>query len=389
MVSISAAGIALSVAVMLVAVAVVTGFKREIRDKVTGFSSAVQVVSVEHQASYETSPIDLDDNLLKDIAGIPHVTHVSPFALCPGVIRTGGLIQGTVLKGIGNDYDLSFFEHILVEGELPVFPDSVASQQIMLSRMTCSALKLKVGDEVAMYFIQDPPRMRRFKLTGIYDSGIEEFDKVYALADIRHVQRLNGWNEGQVSGCEIGISSLKHLDETAFSIFDRVSRTGNTGQHLRVETVRERYAHIFDWLALLDMNVLIILTLMILVAGFNMISGVLILILERTGTIGLFKAMGASNRFIRRVFMHQALFIMVRGLVIGNLFALALCLLQKYTGFIRLDQASYFVDHVPVALFWHHWLFINLAAGVCIWLLMQLPAMAVASIEPSRTVKYE
>ena len=389
MVSISAAGIALSVAVMLLAVAVVTGFKREIRDKVTGFSAAVQVLSIEHQAAYETSPIDLDDNLLKGIASLPEVTDVAPFALCPGVIRTGGLIQGTVLKGIGPAYDLSFFQRILTEGTLPTFPDSTASRGLMLSRTLCDALKLKVGDEVAMYFIQDPPRMRRFTLTGIYDSGIEEFDKVYALADIRHVQRLNGWNEGQVSGFEVGITRLKHLDETSYRIFDCLTRAGSTGQHLRVETVKERYAHIFDWLALLDMNVLIILALMMLVAGFNMISGLLILILERTGTIGLFKTMGAGDRFIRQVFMHQALFIMTKGLVIGNLIALTICLLQKHFGLIRLDQTSYFVDHVPVALLWHHWLFINLAACACIWLLMQLPAMVVANIEPSRTVKYE
>ncbi|MCR5713694.1 MAG: ABC transporter permease [Bacteroidales bacterium] len=388
MVSISSASIALSVAVMLIAIAVVTGFKSEIRGKITGFGADIQVVAANFHASYETAPIDRAQPWLEGLQSNADIVRTVPFSLCPGVIKADDAIQGIVLKGITADYDLSFFSGMLTEGTLPVFPDSAASSQILLSRTIADALRLHTGDDVAMYFIQDPPRMRRLKLAGIFDTGIDEFDRMYAFADIRHVQRLNGWNSEQVSGYEISIADFKHLDRVAYNIFDQISRNPASGGHLRVETVRERYAHIFDWLALLDMNVLIILVLMILVAGFNMISGLLILILERTVMIGLFKAMGADNRYLRRIFMYQAGFIMAKGLLIGNIIALAVCLIQKHFELIRLDKASYFIDHVPIALHFWPWLLVNAASMACIWLMLQLPALVMARIEPAKTIRF-
>ncbi|MBR3286763.1 MAG: ABC transporter permease [Bacteroidales bacterium] len=388
MVSINSASIALSVAVMLIAIAVVTGFKSEIRGKITGFGADIQVVAANFHASYETAPIDRAQPWLEGLQSNADIVRTVPFSLCPGVIKADDAIQGIVLKGITADYDLSFFSGMLTEGTLPVFPDSAASSQILLSRTIADALRLHTGDDVAMYFIQDPPRMRRLKLAGIFDTGIDEFDRMYAFADIRHVQRLNGWNSEQVSGYEISIADFKHLDRVAYNIFDQISRNPASGGHLRVETVRERYAHIFDWLALLDMNVLIILVLMILVAGFNMISGLLILILERTVMIGLFKAMGADNRYLRRIFMYQAGFIMAKGLLIGNIIALAVCLIQEHFELIRLDKASYFIDHVPIALHFWPWLLVNAASMACIWLMLQLPALVMARIEPAKTIRF-
>jgi len=382
-------GIALSLAVMIVAVAIVTGFKKEISNKVTGFGAHIQILNMDSNLSYETAPVPGDLLSVSRVKEVKGVRNVQPFAIKAGIIKTGDEIHGAVLKGVDGSYDWSFIERHLAEGEVFQVNDTVRSNQVVLSGSVANLLKLGVGDRFTMYFIQDPPRARTFTISGIYNTSLEQFDMLYIYADIKQVQRLNDWRNGEVSGYEVLIHKMDDLpylkemvmEEVAFEFLEDESR-------LKVETIEARNSQIFDWLKLQDMNVVVLVILMVLVAGFNMISGLLILILERTNMIGILKALGTTNVSIRKIFIYQSGYLTLVGLVWGNLFGLAICLAQKYLNLMPLDPGSYYLDTVPINLNLLHILLLNLGTMLITYVFLLVPSMIIARISPDKSIRF-
>ena len=389
-VRIATVAIALSLAVMIVAVAIVTGFKEEIREKTIGFGSHIRIVNYDSNISFESNPIYSDQDFLPELMEIDGIRHIQKFAHKPGIIRTDTDIQGVVLKGVDAEFDWGFFENNLVEGAIPNLNDSTTSNEAIISQTIAQRLKLNIGDTFDMFFVQDPPRIRRFTIAGIFDSQMAEFDRLFVLGDLRHIQRLNGWDLNQITGFEILIHNFLAIEEVAEQVRDLVSLNFMMdGAMLRVQSIIDMYPQIFGWLGLQDLNVIILLALMLAVAGINMISGLLIIILERTNMIGILKALGAENNFIRRIFIIQSGHIIVRGLLWGNLVGLLLCILQQQFGFITLDQANYYLSEVPINLTITNILLLNLGTFVVTITMLLVPSMVVSRISPDRTIKYD
>ncbi|MBN1182255.1 MAG: ABC transporter permease [Bacteroidales bacterium] len=388
-VAIAIFGISLGLAVMIVSVAVLTGFKKEIRNKVIGFGSHIQILNFDSNTSYETTPVSKIQSFYPGLDSINGIKHIQVFAYKPGIIKTKTDIQGIVLKGIDKDFDWSFFEKNIVDGEKFDVNDSSTTNKVLISKYIATLLKLKVGDDFAMYFIQEPPRMRKFQIAGIYETSLEELDKLYLLVDIKHIQKLNGWNPDQVSGFEVILDDYRYLDYMTHFVRSEIgSKLYKDGSMLKVVDIREKYHQIFDWLNLQNMNVKIILILMLFVAGGNMISGLLVLILERTNMIGILKALGGNNSYIRNIFLYQAGFLIIRGLLWGNALGITICLLQKKFSIIKLDQASYFLNEVPINLNIGHLLALNIGTLLCIILMLLLPSLIVGRISPVKTIRY-
>jgi len=392
MVSISIFGIALSVAVMMIAVAITAGFKEEIGRKATGFSADIQITNLEGSHSlYNMSPISANQPFLGALHAIPEIRHIQHYCIKPGMMKSANEMQGIVLKGVGKDFEWDFFRNNLIEGSILQLPDSAALNEIILSKHIARLLQLKLGEDVIVFFVQESGsyRARRLTLTGIYNTGLVELDKVYALVDMRHIQGQNNWTPDQISGFEILIRDFKKIEQVTDEVFDLAGfRLSADGSSLNVQNVRELYSQIFDWLSLQDTTVVIILLLMVLVAGFNMISGLLIIILERTSTIGVLKALGANNRFIRMIFLYESAFFVGKGLLWGNVIALLLCWLQLKFGIIALDQESYYLDKVPISIHFWHLIAINIGAAVSIMLMLMLPSAIISKISPESTIKY-
>lgn len=382
-------GIALSLAVMIVAVAIVTGFKKEISNKVTGFGAHIQILNMDSNLSYETAPVPGHVESVEELRNMKGVQNVQAFAIKAGIIKTGEEIHGAVLKGVDQHYDWSFIEKHLAEGTLFQVSDTVRSNQVVLSGSVASLLNLGVGDRFTMYFIQDPPRARTFTISGIYNTSLEQFDKLYIFADIKQVQRLNNWRNGEVSGYEVLIQNMDDLSEYAWEIQDRVGFDFlDDGSRLRVDTITQKNSQIFDWLKLQDMNVVVLVILMVVVAGFNMISGLLILILERTNMIGILKALGTTNVSIRKIFIYQSGYLTLMGMLWGNLFGLAICVAQKYLNLIPLDPGSYYLDTVPINLNPLHLLLLNLGTMLITYVFLLVPSMIIARISPDKSIRF-
>ena len=382
-------GIALSLAVMIVAVAIVTGFKQEISNKVTGFGAHIQILNRDSNLSYETAPVPAGLESVMRIREIEGIKNVQPFAIKAGIIKTGEEIHGAVLKGIDKSYDWTFIEEHLTEGEVFLVSDTLRSNDVVLSRSTASLLNLGLGDRFTMYFIQDPPRARTFTITGIYNTSLEQFDMLYIFADIKQVQRLNNWDKGEVSGYEVFIEKMENLSEMAWKVKEQVASDFlDDDSLLMVDTIQQKNAQIFDWLKLQDMNVIVLVILMVVVAGFNMISGLLILILERTNMIGILKALGTSNVSVRKIFMYQSAYLTLVGLLWGNLFGLGICLAQKYLNLMPLDPASYYLDTVPINLNLSHILLLNLGTMLITFLFLLIPSMIIARISPDKSIRF-
>jgi len=382
-------GIALSLAVMIVAVAIVTGFKKEISNKVTGFGAHIQIQNLDSNLSYETVPVPTGLESVSRISQLEGIKNVQPFAIKAGIIKTGEEIHGAVLKGIDGTYDWTFIEKHLSEGELFRVSDTVRSNKVVLSGSTARRLNLGVGDRFTMYFIQDPPRARTFTISGLYNTSLEQFDQLYIFADIKQVQRLNNWRDGQVSGYEVLIHKMEDLPELSAQVRELVGFDFlDDGSRLKVETIREKNTQIFDWLNLQDMNVVVLVILMLVVAGFNMISGLLILILERTNMIGILKALGTNNVSVRKIFMYQSGYLTMVGLLWGNLFGLGICLLQKYLNLVSLDPTSYYLDTVPINLNLLHLLLLNLGTMLITFLFLLIPSSIIARISPDKSIRF-
>ena len=392
-VNIALFGIVLGLVVLILSVAIVTGYKSEVGRKVIGFGSHLQIVNLDSNQSYETIPISQDQPFLDDLKSIEGIRHVQIFATKPGIIRTDDEIQGVVLKGIGPDFDWSFFEENKVEGSRFQVQDTIRSNQIWMSEQMANMLKLKLGDDLVMFFIHESetlPRQRKFQLAGIYKTSLEEFDRMFVLVDINHIRRLNNWKNDEVSGFEILVNDFKALSDQERAVHNLLLRnTAADSPVLQVVSIKEKYRHIFDWLSLLDMNVWVILALMVLVAGFNMVSGLLVVILERAQMIGILKAMGAQNWSIRKVFLYFSVLLILKALVIGNILGVGICLIQQYTHVLKLDPTSYYLEYVPINLNMWHLVLLNLGTMVITMLMLLLPSYFITKVSPEKIIRFE
>lgn len=386
---IAQAGVALGLAVMIVTVCVSLGFKHEIRSKVIGFNSHLHISSYDGgNLSYETQPIAITDTLISLVDDTQGVRHVQRYATKPGIFRTSDDFLGFVLKGVGEEYDLSFFASYLQEGCV----DSIATgtHAILISRSMADKLLLHVGDAVDTYFIQQNIRARRFTVCGIYETGFGDFDDLFAVTNLSLVQRLNGWDEEEVSGLEVALDDYRQLTRLAWEVGEKVDAYANErGTAYFLQTIEEQNPNLFAWLDVLDMNVWIILLLMLGVAGFTIISGLLILILERTRFIGILKALGSPDVSIRRTFLYLSAYIIGRGMLLGNAIGLTLCVVQKYTHLIPLDPANYYLDSVPMEFNWPFLLLLNLGMLLCSVAMLILPSHLISHISPSKTIRFE
>ena len=376
--------VALAIAVMLISLAVVVGFKNQIRDKVIGFVAPIHIQSLDRNESYEEKPFKLDERLLGVLSHTEGIRHYQCVADKAGMIKTDDEIQGVVMKGVGPEYDWSYFEGSLLDGAVPHFVDSVRSDEVLLSKMIADRLLLAVGDPVRVWFIDEDmqARGRKFNVKGIFETELSEFDERYVFCDLNQIRRLNHWEADETGAVEVWTDpdAMEQVNEKLyFSI----------PPSLASYTARDSNSQIFDWLDLLDTNVWLILTLMFLVAGITMISMLLIIIIEKTSTIGLLKAMGATNRFVRRVFLYRSLRILLIGMLIGNLVGLGFCLLQYYTGLIHLNPETYYLSSVPVELHLVTVLLVN-GAALLLWMLMLLiPTSIINRIRPSKAIRFE
>jgi lipoprotein-releasing system permease protein len=315
------------------------------------------------------------------------------FATKPGIIRTEGEIHGVVMKGIGPDFDWSFFQANKVAGEIFQIQDTIRNNKVWISKQMADLLKLKLGDDLFMFFIdqtESVPRQRKFELAGIYKTSLEEFDRMFVLVDINHIRRLNNWAMDEVSGFEILVNDFRKLPEQEKAVNDLLLRhTTPDSPVLQVVSIKEKYVHIFDWLSLLDMNVWVILTLMILVAGFNMVSSLLVIILERTQMIGILKALGARNWSIRQVFLYFSVMLILKALLWGNLIGIGICMIQQYTQVLKLDPASYYLEYVPVNLNILHLVLLNVGTIVITMLMLLLPSYFITKVSPEKTIRFE
>ena len=383
-------GIAMGLAVMILAVAILTGFKQQIREKIVGFGSNIQIVNFDSNISFETAPIKEGQDFIPKIKKIPGITHVQVFATKAGIIKTDEDIQGVVLKGVGSDFDWSYFRSNLIEGDVFKVTDTARTEKVIISKKISDMLRLRTGDSFAMHFIQDPPRMRKFTVNGIYETSLEEFDKMYVFCDIGHIKRLNGWDDDQVSGFEIFIDDFDKLDRMTLAVEQAVGyQILKDEANVRVRNIRSRYPQIFDWLNFQDLNVIIIIALMLIVAGFNMISGLLILILEKTNMIGVLKALGSEDIIIRRIFLYQAGYLISKGLFWGNLIGIGLALLQMKTGLVSLDPSSYYIKTVPINLELTHILLLNAGTMTAIIIMLLVPSKLISRISPVKAIKYD
>lgn len=383
-IKVSIAGIALGLAVMLISVAILQGFQKQVKDKVSGFGAHIQITGFNSNNSYEPSPVSLNDINLDSLKRIKGINQIQPFGLKAGIIKTDDQIQGVVLKGVEENYDWSFFRDKLSVGHVPEIKNKGLSNDIMISGNVARMLTVKTGDELKMYFIsENSTRGRKFNVCGIYNTGLSEFDETYVFGDIGHIRRLNDWDSLTVSGVEIFIESFSELDRIAESVYQ------TTGYNLNSQTIKQLYPQIFDWIELQDINVIIILILMTLVSGITMISTLLILILERTRDIGILKAIGCNNISIRKIFIYASMYITGYGLLWGNVIALGLILLQSATGLVPLPEESYFISYVPVNIGIMEVLLINLATLFVCTFMMVIPSLVVKYISPVAALRYD
>lgn len=383
-------GIAIGLAVMLIAVAVVIGFKSEVRNKVIGFGSHIRISNFDAVRSYETHPVVVNDSMMAALNADPEVKHVQRYSTKPGIIKTDEAFQGMVLKGVGPEFDASFFRDHLVEGEIPVFSDSVSTNQVVLSKAIADKLKLKVGDKIYTYYIQKDVRARRLTVKGIYQTNFSEYDNLFLLTDLYTVNRLNNWEAGQVSGAELQVRDYDKLEETTYRIaIDTDNKKDAAGGTYYVQNIVQMNPQIFAWLDLLDLNVWVILILMIGVAGFTMISGLLIIIIERTQMIGILKALGANNLTIRKVFLWFSVFLIGKGMLWGNAIGVTFCLLQSHFNIFKLNPETYYVDTVPVSV--NIWIFLLINAGTLLASVLMLlgPSYLITKINPASSMRYE
>lgn len=388
---IATAGVAIGLAVMLISVSVVLGFKHTIRDKVIGFGSHIQVGSFMTLQTGDFYPIQMDDSMLTVLKTIPGVKHVQRYAMKQGILKTDHDFLGVIFKGIGAEYDTTFLHQNMCQGHIPRFTDNASSNKILISQSIADKLGVKANDKIYSYFIdKNGVRTRRFTIEGVYQTNLSQYDDITCFTDLYTAVKLNGWEDDQTTGAELTVKDFNQLDDVENLVVKKVNRTlDHYGETYSSKTIRELCPQIFSWLDLLDLNVWIILALMIAVAGVTMISGLLIIILERTVMIGILKALGARNKTIRHTFMWFAAFIIGKGMLIGNIVGLGLISLQQFTGLVKLNPQTYYVNTVPVEYNIPLFIILNIATLlICLFVLIA-PSYLISHIHPAKSMRYE
>jgi lipoprotein-releasing system permease protein len=380
---IATGGIALGMAVMIIAVMVVTGFRNEITKKVTGFGAHIRLNNFDSNNSFEEIPVDLNQEMLNQLRNDPDVRHVQLYGTKAGIIKTDEEIQGIVLKGVDSTYDWNFFKDKIIEGKLLNTNTSPVANEVMISSFTARQLKLKTGDEMVVYFIEQPPRIRKFTITGIYETGLEEFDNLYVYCDLEIIRKLNSWKENQAGGLEILVNDFKQLESVSSRVYERA------GYQYYTQSIFEQYPQIFHWLDLQNINVMIIITLILMIAGISMISTLLIIILDNTALTGVLKAMGATDKSIRNIFIRIAIPVIGTGILAGNVLGLLLCFIQWKFGIVTLPQESYYVSAVPVNFSLPYLLLLNAGTLLTCFLMLIGPSLVITKIDPSRILRFD
>lgn len=389
-IKIAIAGIALGLAVMIVAVCIIVGFKKEVRAKVVGFGSHIQITAFESNSSYEHTPIAFSDTLADMLTHNPNILHFQEFITKPAIIKTDDDFMGVILKGISEKYDWEFFKKNLLEGTVFQPNDSVTGNRAIISKQIADKLHLNTGDNFTCYFVQEPVRARRFHISGIYSTNFEDYDKLYVIVENEVLSSLNGWDKDMVSGIEVLVRDYDNLDRVSQDLFfDMASYKDRLGNALYTRSIKDINPMIFNWLNLLDMNVWVIIILMLVVSGFTMISGLLIIILERTNMIGMLKSMGARDFSIRKVFLYLSTFLIGQGMLWGNIIALSFCLIQHKFQLLKLNPATYYLSAVPVDLNPLYIILLNIGTLIVSLLMMIGPSYLVARITPAKSIRFE
>lgn len=387
---IATAGVAIGLAVMIVSVSVVFGFKHTIRDKVVGFGSHIQVGEFMTLQNADQRPVAMTDSMMAALRSTDGVRHVQRFAMRQGILKTDEDFLGVLFKGVGPEFDSTFINQNIVEGSIPAFSDSSSTNKLLISKSMADKLRLKSGDRIFAYFIDNGVRARRFDICGIYQTNLSQYDDAICYIDLYTAVKLNGWEPDQVSGAEVSVENFLKIDEVEEIFINKVNRqVDKYGETYSTKTIQELNPQLFSWLELLDLNVWIILALMVAVAAVTMISGLLIIILERTTMIGVLKALGARNKTIRHTFLWFAVFMIGRGLLIGNLLGIGLVLLQRYTGLIKLDPETYYVSTVPVEINIPLIILLNIATLLISLFILIAPSYLISHIQPAKSMRYE
>ena len=388
---IATAGVAIGIAVMIVSVCVVLGFKHTIRDKVIGFGSHIQVADFLTLQQMEQYPVVMDDSMVNVLKKVPGVKHVQRFAIKEGILKTDSDFLGVAFKGVGPDFDSTFLHQNMVEGSIPQFSDKASQNKILVSKLMADKLHLKTGQRIFAYFIDhNGVRTRRFTINGIYQTNLKKYDELMCYTDLYTAVKLNGWENDQASGAELTVNDFDKVNESEDYIINKVNRTvDHYGETYSSATIKELNPQIFQWLSLMDLNVWIILGLMLIVAGVTMISGLLIIILERTSMIGVLKALGARNGTIRRTFLWFAVFIIGKGMMLGNILGLGLLVLQRFTGIVKLDPQTYYVSTVPVEFNWLYIVALNVSTLLISIFMLVAPSYLISHIHPAKSMRYE
>jgi lipoprotein-releasing system permease protein len=383
-------GVAIGLAVMIVTVSVVLGFKHTIRDKVAGFGSHITIQNVQAAYAPLATPVTIDSTYLTLFENVDGVSHAQRYTLAQGILKTDDDFLGVVLKGVGPEYDTRFLQTCMVEGQLPQFSDTATRYPIVVSKTMADKLHLKTGDRLFAYFIDDDVRMRRFTISGIYQTNMKRFDDLMCLTDIYVTRKLCNYDEEQCSGVELLADDFSRLDETKRNVSATLRPHPDlNGRYMAPQTITEAYPQVFSWLELLDINVWIILALMIALAGFTMISGLLIIILERAQVIGILKALGARNTTIAQTFLWFGAFIIGRGLLLGNIIGIAIVAVQQQTGLVTLDPQTYYVSQAPMELNVPLLLLLNVCTLTISVAVLLLPSLLVMFIRPAQSMRYE
>ncbi len=388
---IATAGVAIGLSVMIISVCIVFGFKHTIRDKVIGFGGHITVGNFMYLHGNNQKPICMSDSMIDLLKNVDGIKHVQRFAVKQGILKTDSDFLGVMFKGVSAEYDTTFIHNNMVSGNIPVFSDSLSQNKILISKIMADLLKLDTGDRVFAYFIDnDDVRVRRFTIAGVYQTNLTQYDKILCYTDLYTAVRLNGWQADQASGAELTVRNFDKVNSTEDILIDKVNRTiDKYGETYSSETIKQSNPQIFAWLDLLDLNVWIILVLMLCVAGFIMISGLLIIILERTNMIGILKALGAGNKMVRKTFLWFAVFIIGRGMILGNIIGLGLIFLQKFTGLVTLNPTTYYVKTVPVEINIPIILLLNAATFIISVFVLIAPSYLISHIHPAKSMKYE
>jgi len=386
-IKIAISAIAIGMIMMIVSVATGIGLQQKIREKVSAFNGQIIISNYDNNNSEITLiPISKKQDFYPNFKSVPEVSHIQAIATKAGIIRTENAFEGIVFKGVGTDYNWNNVKEYLVEGKLPDFSKNL-NEDVIISRFLADRLNLKLGDSFNTFFIKEEqgklPNSRRFKIAGIFSSGFQDFDATYIIGDIRHIQRINKWNPDQIGAFEVFVKDFSEIKETGNQIYEQIS------SNLDTKTITEKYSYIFDWLQLFDFNIIVILGIMILVATINMVVALLVLILERTQMIGILKALGANNWKVRKVFLYNAFYLIMRGLFWGNLIGISLLLIQQQFGIIHLNPENYYVNQAPVYLNWGYIILLNLLTVTVCFLVLLIPSYIITKISPVKAIRFD